>query len=130
MGLHPQAITAVMLLVEQGLLFGLVTDRDLRNRVVALNLDTSRPISDIATLAPMTVSANSPAFEALLLMARHNIHHLPVMDGRRILGMVTATDLTEQHSTSAVYLASDIHKQTSVEGLASASARVRRWYCA
>ncbi|MDD2920063.1 putative nucleotidyltransferase substrate binding domain-containing protein [Rhodoferax sp.] len=113
-----------VLLVEQGLLFGLVTDRDLRNRVVALNLDITRPISDIATLAPMTVSANSPAFEALLLMARHNIHHMPVMDGGNILGMITATDLTEQHSTSAVYLAGDIYKQTTLDGLKSISGRV------
>jgi len=115
-----------VLLIEQELLFGIVTDRDLRNRVVAHGLDIDRPAADIATLAPLTVQARSPAFEALLLMARHNIHHLPVMDGQRILGMVTATDLTEQHSTSAVYLASDIYKQTSIEGLAAVSARVKR----
>jgi CBS domain-containing protein len=115
-----------VLLVEQGLLFGLVTDRDLRNRVVALNLDITRPVADIATLAPMTVSANSPAFEALLLMARHNIHHVPVMEGGDILGMITATDLTEQHSTSAVYLAGDIYKQTSLDGLQKISTRVRQ----
>ena len=42
-----------VLLVEQHHLFGLVTDRDLRNRVVALGLDIDRPVSDIATLAPM-----------------------------------------------------------------------------
>jgi CBS domain-containing protein len=115
-----------VLLIEQGLLFGIVTDRDLRNRVVAHGLDIDRPAADIATLAPLTVQGRSPAFEALLLMARHNIHHLPVMDGQRILGMVTATDLTEQHSTSAVYLASDIYKQTTIEGLAAVSARVKR----
>jgi CBS domain-containing protein len=115
-----------VLLIEQGLLFGIVTDRDLRNRVVAQGLDIEHPVADIATLAPLTVQGRSPAFEALLLMARHNIHHLPVMDGQRILGMVTATDLTEQHSTSAVYLASDIYKQTTVEGLAAVSARVKR----
>ena len=44
-------------------------------------------------------------------MARHNIHHVPVLDGQRVVGMVTATDLTEQHSSSAVYLAGDIYKQ-------------------
>ena len=115
-----------VLLIEQDLLFGIVTDRDLRNRVVAQGLDIERPVADIATLAPLTVQARSPAFEALLLMARHNIHHLPVMDGQRILGMVTATDLTEQHSTSAVYLASDIYKQTTIAGLAAVSARVKR----
>jgi CBS domain-containing protein len=115
-----------VLLVEQEHLFGLVTDRDLRNRVVAQGLDISRPVSDIATLAPMTVDGNSPAFEALLLMARHNIHHMPVMDGSRIAGMITATDLTEQHSTSAVYLAGDIYKQTTVEGLARISGKVKQ----
>ncbi len=113
-----------VLIVEQDHLFGLVTDRDLRNRVVAQGLDIGSPVSDITTLAPMTVSANSPAFEALLLMARHNIHHMPVMDGPRILGMITTTDLTEQHSTSAVYLAGDIYKQNSIEGLTNISGRI------
>ena len=118
-------VSSVML-VEQGHLFGLVTDRDLRNRVLAQGLDTARPMSDIATLAPMTLQAQSPAFEALLLMARHNIHHVPVMDGEQILGMITATDLTEQHSTSAVYLAGDVYKQTSLEGLVRVSSKVKR----
>lgn len=115
-----------VMLVQQDHLFGLVTDRDLRNRVLAQALDPERPVADIATLAPLTVAAASPAYEALLLMARHNIHHVPVMDGTRIAGMVTATDLTEQHSTSAVYLAGDIYRQTTVEGLARVSARVAR----
>lgn len=114
-----------ILIVEQGHLFGLITDRDLRNRVIAAGLDTQRPIIDIATLAPFSVGLNDPAFNALLLMARHNIHHVPVLDGQRIAGMITATDLTEQHSTSAVYLAGDIYKQTSIEGLQRASARIR-----
>ena len=114
-----------VLLVEQDHLFGLITDRDLRNRVVAPGHGIDQPVSDIATLAPLTLQASQPAFEALLLMARHNVHHVPVMDGQRIVGMVTATDLNEQHSTSAVYLAGDIHKQTSVEGLVTTSARIR-----
>lgn len=115
-----------VLIVEQDLLFGLITDRDLRNRVIAAGLDTSRPIADIATLAPMSIDVHSPAFDALLLMARHNIHHVPVLDGQRIAGMITATDLTEQHSTSAVYLAGDIYKQTTLEGLQAVAGKVKR----
>ncbi len=114
-----------ILIVEQGHLFGLITDRDLRNRVIAAGLDTERPIMDIATLAPFTVGLHDPAFNVLLLMARHNVHHVPVLDGQHIKGMITATDLTEQHSTSAVYLAGDIYKQASVDGLQRASAKVR-----
>ena len=112
-------------LVKDGLLFGLVTDRDLRNRALAQGLDPSAPVIDIATVAPLTISIDAPGFDALLLMARHNIHHVPVMDGTRVAGMITATDVTEQHSTSAVYLAGDVHKQTTLPGLVAVAARVK-----
>jgi CBS domain-containing protein len=115
-----------VLLVEQDHLFGLITDRDLRNRVLATGLDAARPVADIATLAPLTIDVQNPAFDALLLMARHNIHHVPVLDRQRIVGMITATDVTEQHSTSAVYLAGEVYKQTTVDGLKAASGRIKR----
>ena len=115
-----------VLLIEQGHLFGLVTDRDLRNRALAEGLDPARPVLEIATVAPFTVQQQQPAFEALLLMARHNIHHVPVLDGQQLVGMITATDLTEQHSSSAVYLASEVHRQTSLEGLVAAAARIKQ----
>ncbi len=114
-----------LLVVEDGRLLGIVTDRDLRNRVLAQGLDTARPVLDITTLAPLGVQLHAPGFDALLLMARHNIHHVPVHDGDQLVGMVTASDLTEQHSSSAVYLVGSIHKQTDLAGLVAASARLR-----
>ena len=118
-------VSSVLIEKDQRL-FGLITDRDLRNRVVAAGMDTGRSIMDIATLAPLTMDVQNPAFEALLLMARHNIHHVPVLDGERIVGMITATDLTEQHSTSAVYLAGDVYKQTTIEGLQATATKIKR----
>jgi len=122
--MRAQRVSSV-LVVDQGHLFGLVTDRDLRNRALADGLDPSLPVLDIATMAPRTIGIDAPGFEALLLMARHNIHHVPVMDGMAVAGMITATDVTEQHNSSAVYLAGDIHKRTTLEGLVETSARVR-----
>ncbi len=120
-----QRVSSV-LVVEAGRLIGVLTDRYLRNCVVAQGLDSARPVLDIATLDPLTMDVRKPAFEALLLMARHNIHHVPVLDGQRVAGMLTASDLTERHSTSAVYLAGEIHKQGAVEGLVAAAARVKQ----
>ncbi|KAA3629600.1 MAG: cyclic nucleotide-binding/CBS domain-containing protein [Proteobacteria bacterium] len=113
-----------ILIVEQEHLFGIVTDRDLRTRVVAEGLDFNLPIMEIATVAPLTLSIDSFAFDALLLMARHNLHHLPVMNEHEVVGMITATDLTERHTTSAVYLAGDIYKQHTIEGLREVSAKI------
>ncbi len=112
-----------MLIVEQGHLFGIVTDRDLRLRVIAQGLDYDRPVAEIMTGAPWTVDISVFAYEALLFMARHGVHHLPVLDGTKVAGVVTATDFFERHSTSAIYLAGDIHRQDTVEGLQAASAR-------
>ncbi|HOE40548.1 MAG TPA: putative nucleotidyltransferase substrate binding domain-containing protein [Rhodoferax sp.] len=115
-----------MLLADHNHLFGLVTDRDLRNRVVAEGLDIRGPASDIATMAPTTVSINSPAFEALLMLARNGIEHMPVMDGRNVVGMITATDLTEQRSTSPVCLVGEIYQQDTLQGLVQISGRVKQ----
>jgi CBS domain-containing protein len=114
-----------ILLLQKGKLAGLVTDRDLRDRVVAEGLDLSRPAADIASLNPITLDQRSPAFEALLLMTRHHIHHVPVMDGQRLVGMVTATDLIRQQSTSPVYLARDIYRQTTLEGLVGIGRQIK-----
>lgn len=115
-----------VLVVENERLYGLVTDRDLRNRVVAPGLDVTVTVDRICSRSPLTAQANSPAFDAMLSMARHNVHHMPVMDADRIFGMVTATDLTDQQRTSAVHLVGEIYKQADLDGLVTVSAGVKR----
>ncbi len=79
--MREQRVSSVLLVDSRQALLGIVTDRDLRNRVLAAGLDPTQPVSAIATPAPLTMAVGQPVFEALLLMARHNIHHLPVLDG-------------------------------------------------
>jgi CBS domain-containing protein len=114
-----------VLLMEQDQLWGLVTDRDLRNRVVAQGLDTEAAVRTIATIRPVTLEASRPIFEAQLLMARHNIHHIPVVENGRPVGLVTATDMARLHNNSVVYIVGDIYKQSSVEGLSRVSQRTQ-----
>ena len=114
-----------LLIVEQSHLFGIVTDRDLRDRAVAAGLSTDEPIIEIATVAPLTIDVGAMAFEALLLMARQNIRHVPVTEGSRLVGMVTATDLLERHSNSAVFLCGDLYAQQEIAGLQRVSLRIR-----
>ncbi len=113
-----------ILITENEHLLGIITDRDLRSRVVAAGLDYNEPVTAIMTANPSTVDMDDYAFEAQLEMARHNIHHLPVVSGDQVAGMLTATDLTKHHTTSAVYLVSDIYKQSEIERLQEISAKV------
>ncbi|MCB1751535.1 MAG: cyclic nucleotide-binding/CBS domain-containing protein [Gammaproteobacteria bacterium] len=104
-----------ILVCAQGQLAGIVTDRDLRNRVVAEALDVNLPVTEIMTFNPSSLKEDTFAFQAQLHMARHNIHHLPITRGDGIAGMVTATDLTKHQTTSVVYMVSDIYKQNNIE---------------
>jgi CBS domain-containing protein len=113
-----------LLLIEGERLAGMITDRDLRNRCVAAGLATDRPVSDIMTERLHTVDAETLGFQALITMTRLNVHHLPVLDGGRVAGILTTTDLTRFQSANAVYLVGDIHKAKNLETLVQISAKV------
>lgn len=113
-----------VLLMRGSELLGIVTDRDLRNRVLAEGVEGTQPVQQIATLRPRTLAANAAAFEALLLMTEQGIHHLPVEENGQIIGVLTAGDLAQRQSTSAIYLVREIGRQSDIPGLARAAARV------
>lgn len=117
-------VSSVMLVAQQRLV-GIVTDRDLRNRAIAAGLSMDEPIERIATPSPIHIALQSTAFDALVLMARHNIHHVPVLDGERVAGLVGTADLDLQRSESAVLLSRQIHHQDDVDGLQAISRRIR-----
>lgn len=107
-----------LLLMDEGRLGGIVTDRDMRNRVVAEGLDVSHTVADIATLKPVTIDAQALLFDAQKLMGQHQIHHLPVLKGDTPIGMVTATDLVRAQQVSPLFLINDIQRQSDLETLA------------
>lgn len=71
----------------------IVTDRDLRNRVLAEGLGPEVKVASIATPSPRTVAAGTPLHEAWAKLLEAGVHHLPVMDGGIVVGVLTATDL-------------------------------------
>lgn len=87
---------------------GIVTDRDLRNRVLAAGLAPDGPVADIMTPAPIGLDGGADAFAALLLMLDRRIHHLPVLAAGRVLGVVTSRDLLALQTEHPLYLIREI----------------------
>ncbi|WP_029009890.1 putative nucleotidyltransferase substrate binding domain-containing protein [Azospirillum halopraeferens] len=121
--MRDQRVSCV-LVTEGGALTGILTDRDLRGRVVAERLDYATPVARVMTHGPHRVQASDHAFDALLLMTRHNIHHLPVMDGDAVTGCLTGSALVDSHTTSPLFLARNIHTCTTAEELRAVILRV------
>lgn len=116
---------SALLVMRSGKLAGIVTDRDLRNRVLAADLDPGIDVSEVMTTDPVTGSVDDLAFEVLLEMVGRHIHHLPILDAHdQPVGLVTTTDLLRLEESNPVYLAGDIAKQVDVAGVARASSRL------
>ncbi len=87
-------IGALMVLDEQGQLSGIFTERDVMGKVVAAHRDpdTTR-LADVMTRNPDTIGPEESAAEALGMMRKHGYRHLPVVDGAKLVGMVSVRDL-------------------------------------
>ncbi len=110
-----------LLVIDDGSLAGIITDRDIRARCVAQKLAIESSVKKIMTHAPVHVGSDTLAFDALMLMTKKNIHHLPVVDEGRVCGIISATDLMRHEGKNAVHISRLIHKAESVEVLAEIS---------
>ena len=119
-----EASCSSLVITDQERLAGIVTDRDLRNRCLAVGLAPSRPVADIMTKKLQTVTTGTLGFEALIAMTRLNLHHLPVLEEGRVVGMLSTSDLLRVQSANAVYLVGDVRKADNIETLAAISGKV------
>src|SRR5690606_15348387 len=89
-------------------LVGLVTIRDMSNRIVAEGRDANVPVAQVMTPDPITLSPADLGYDVLNIMLERRIGHLPVIDKGRFVGMVSQTDLTRVQAISASALIRDI----------------------
>ena len=116
-------VSSVLVMCEERLV-GIVTDKDLRVRVLAANRDPGSPISGVMTSEPMTLDAAADVDSALLMMMRKNYHHLPILEDGKPVGLVTAGDILRAQSEHPLRLVRDIYKRKTIEDLESLSKRL------
>ena len=79
---------------DEGRLVGIVTERDLSRRVVATDsVASTLRVADIMTRDPEVIAPSGTPAEALEIMERLRIRHLPVVQDDRVLGVVSIRDL-------------------------------------
>lgn len=104
--------------VESNGLYALITEHDLCSKVVATGLSVDSAVSDIMTKDLITLDHNAYIFEAMLIMLRHNINHLPIMKNKRPIGLVEVSDIIRYESQNSLLFVSSIFQQQTPEDLA------------
>ena len=85
-----------ILVVSNGSLYGLVTDRDLVVRAVAEERGADEPVGPLSSANLIGVDADAGVHEAMRLMRQHGVRRLPVLEDGQVAGIVSLGDLAMQ----------------------------------
>ena len=112
--MREHTIRAVVVLDDAGHLIGIVSERDCALKVLLKGLRAvDTVVNDIMTADVFTVSATTRTRDCMALMSAKKIRHLPVLDGDRVLGMISIRDLMDDiiadHESTIASLHSYIH---------------------
>ena len=102
--LMKQKEVGAVMVVEEGMLVGVFTERDALFRVLAEGRDTrTTRLADVMTRNPTTIHPDRPFPEALHIMYEGGFRHVPVVEDDRPVGMVSARDALGPELEDFVY---------------------------
>ncbi|GAB4277375.1 MAG: DUF294 nucleotidyltransferase-like domain-containing protein [Deferrisomatales bacterium] len=105
---------------------GIVTEKDLVQRVLAAGKDPDRtPLGEVMTGPVACLDPEAYIYKALAVMRRGGIRHLAVVDGGRLVGMVSMRNLMAMGTGETLELAEHIDGAASLEVLAEAKTQSR-----
>jgi len=101
---------------EDERLVGMITDRDIATRVVAESaMPDATSVGDVYSRDIISVEPNKDLDEALLLMARHQVRRLPVVENGRLVGMVAQADIALKQNAKTGELVGAISEPSKEE---------------
>jgi CBS domain-containing protein len=125
-----RAVGSVIVLGADDAPLGIVTDRDLRIKVLSPGRSADTPLSAIMSSPLIVIEGDRLAFDALLEMTRRGIHHLGVMKAGRLAGVISSHDIILLQGAHPVALIRDIESAGTLGALEAVAPRlgaVVRW---
>lgn len=93
-----------VLVIADGKLMGIFTERDAVFRVLARGLDpTTTQLADVMTVEPITLSPEKSYGHALLLMHENGFRHVPVVQNRVPIGIISSRNAMDPEMEQFVW---------------------------
>ncbi|MGI2037472.1 DUF294 nucleotidyltransferase-like domain-containing protein [Shewanella frigidimarina] len=107
---------------------GIITEHDLCAKVIAAGVNVDNPISQVMSTNLISLDHNAYIFEAMLLMLRNNIDHLPILKNKKPIGLIEVADIIRYESQNSLLFVSSIFQQNSCEDLVLLSAQLKNCF--
>ena len=122
-----EKFSAALVKTDSNEFIGIITDQDIRRRVVSENLNTDRPIYEVMSSPLISIHESSLVFEAFSIMNENASHHLAVKNNdNEIIGIISSEELVTVQRHSTTYLRREIENANSVDELISAHDKLPR----
>lgn len=94
-----------VLVTQEDRLAGIITDKDLRSRVLASGLSPESLVSDVMTVNPVTALPEQDWLDAVCMMSERGFSHVPIVSkDLRPLGIITKSDIINQQKSNIAWL--------------------------
>lgn len=123
--MHERHVGSVLVLDEAGAAQGIVTRYDVLGRVALPRLRLDTPVAAVMSSPVATLGVEHTAQDAVLLMARQGIRHVPVVEAGRVVNLISERDLFALQRLSLRQVGIDIRESQDVPGLQSAARSIR-----
>ncbi len=97
---------------------GIITDRDIRERLVAVKTSPGKPVYEIMSSPIVSIRDNALVFEAIMKMQQNNIRHLAIKDARgEISGIISDQEIINLQSKASGYIIQEIQSAELIEDI-------------
>ncbi|WP_298908206.1 DUF294 nucleotidyltransferase-like domain-containing protein [uncultured Aliiroseovarius sp.] len=111
-------------ITEGDALTGILTTRDMSGKVLAAALPVDTPVSQIMTPNPITLAPSAIGSDVLHIMMERRIGHVPIVEGGKLVGIVSQTDLTRFQAVSSAELVREIAQANTPEEMREVTERI------
>lgn len=119
--------SAILVKKDRQTICGIVTDADLKEKVIAKNINLSLPVETIMSSPVVCISADCQIFEAFLAMVKHDKRHLAVSgQSGNITGIINEKDLIKAQTESTYLLIKTVKSAKTIQEITNIHSRLER----
>jgi CBS domain-containing protein len=127
--MREMSIGSMIVVDEASVPIGILTLRDVVDRVALEPHALQAPIAEFMTARPVTLRAQDTAYDAALAMVRHGVRHIVLVDGGKLAGLVSERDLFGLQSTGVRHLSTEIRGARDLSAITRFGADIRDLAC-
>lgn len=124
--MRDQNVGSVVALDDDARVCGIVSMRDVLNKVALGGQDIAAPVAHIMSPNVVTLPSDALAYEAAMAMAQVGARHLPVVEDGRLIGVISESSLVSSHELGVRQMYGAIKQATTVEALAKTCLATRQ----